>query len=631
MAHLAFQGMTLNTAKFNSSSLASAATNSTYSSLEIATLGSSASSLPLAPSPKLTHVYYPESTDPYLHSIKLETIEPPTYGSSHSPAIILDTSIKKVPRPPNSFIIYRREHSANYSKITAAELSKILGEQWAKEPPERKAYYAKLAKAAEKEHALKYPDYKFTPAKRGTGRRAKTIRAAVSAGMKATSDSPKPRTYKPSSLSTLAPVPPSPSPSPQSISSHPAMPSLHHSPGNGVSQQSAFPCTITITKNNPQASTHLARLDDIEDYRFHYSKSSQSGAQRSKPRHAVAHLRPRPSTSTVRDASYCHAAPEPFELDTFPSLNFGLPHLLPQSQGVTSSSSLSSPGLPASSLLFDPVVPTNWQWTPPTPATPSQFAMSAMTPSSFHGQSQSSPLPLSQEMAQQVNLPAFDYFALQDPGRPATFAMNWPHKSPLIVGTPLPISGDGATAAVSGDDDCAPASYQWGVEAAVPTFAWSNPEAIYGANLPTPVSPEFRASMNIPIPSAKQQHHRHHYHLQNYHSQMMPLNHAAAGFAASMMVDQNMSISPVLSSCSSSYSSLYSLNEQQTHLPQPFLFADLALDPIAVSKTATTTASGTSSITLLDLEQKNAKPTAATAVTASQIANPSPVTYKSFV
>ncbi|OAQ26516.1 hypothetical protein K457DRAFT_49750, partial [Linnemannia elongata AG-77] len=68
-------------------------------------------------------------------------------------------------RPPNSFIIYRKEHSAGYSKITAAELSKILGEQWAKEPPERRAYYARLAKVAEKEHALKFPYYKFTPAK----------------------------------------------------------------------------------------------------------------------------------------------------------------------------------------------------------------------------------------------------------------------------------------------------------------------------------------------------------------------------------------------------------------------------------------------------------------------------------
>ncbi|KAF9144082.1 hypothetical protein BGX30_013879 [Mortierella sp. GBA39] len=591
MVYLASQGMALNPANYSSSSLSSAATNSDYSSFELTTPGSSTSSLPLTPTPKPNQTSsssYLESTDPYHHTIKLETIELSTYSTPSTPTIIHNTIPKKekVPRPPNAFIIYRREHSAGYSKITAAELSKILGEQWANEPPERKAHYFKLAKAAEKEHALMFPYYKFTPAKRGTGRKAKTMRAAASAPLKTTPDSPKPRAYKPSPLSALAPAHFPLSISPQLTSSYlpMPMPSMHSSLGHGVSHSSALPYTTTTTNNNTQASAHLARPSDVEDYRFHHSQSSRSGAQKPKPRHAAAPLRTRPSTSTTQDTS-----------------------------------SLSPPGLSASSLLFEPVVPTNWQWTPPTPATPYQFTMPAMTPSSFHGRSQSSPMPLSQEMTHLANLPAFDYFALQDPGRPATLSMNWPHMSPSITRTLFPIPDD--VAATANGDDCAPTSYQWGVGAPVPASTWPSPEAIYGADLPVPVSPEFRASMSIPIPSAKQSHHHYYHHLHNYHNQIMPVNGAAAGFAASMMAEQDMSISPVLSSCSSSYSSLYSMNEHQAHFPQHFLSGDLALDH-ATSKTPTTTArsaaADTSDVILRDLEHKGAKLDAAATVTGCE-------------
>ncbi|KAF9540233.1 hypothetical protein EC957_004478 [Mortierella hygrophila] len=641
MVNFASQGMALNSANYSSSSLSSAATNSDYSSFDLTTPDSSTSSLPLTPTPKpsQTSSSYLESTDPYHHSIKLETIELSTYNVPSTPTIIHNTIPKKekVPRPPNAFIIYRREHSAGYSKITAAELSKILGEQWANEPPERKAHYFKLAKAAEKEHALMFPYYKFTPAKRGTGRKAKTMRAAASAPWKTTPDSPKPRAYKPSPLSALAPAHFPLSISPQLTSSYLSMPmpSMHSSLGHGVSHSSAFPYTTTTAKNNTQASAHLARPSDVEDYRFHHSQSSRSGTQKPKPRHAAAPLRTRPSTSTTQDSSYCHAATGPLDPDMFPSPNIGFPHLLPQSEGISNTSSLSPPGFSASSLLFDSIVPTNWQWTPPTPATPYQFTMPAMTPSSFYGRSQSSPMPLSQEMTHLVNLPAFDYFALHNPGRPATLSMNWSHISPSITETPLPIPDD--VAATANGDDSTPMSYQWGVGAPVPASAWPSPEAIYGADLPVPVSPEFPASMNIPIPSAKQQHHHHYHHLHNYHNQIMPVNGAAAGFAASMMVEQDMSISPVLSSCSSSYSSLYSLNEHQAHLPQHFLSGDLALDHMT-SKTPTTTprsaAADTSDVILRDLELKSAKLDAAATAATAQVASLSPISpisYKTFV
>ncbi|ORZ20956.1 high mobility group box domain-containing protein, partial [Lobosporangium transversale] len=68
-------------------------------------------------------------------------------------------------RPPNSFILYRKEKSQEYRNCTAAKLSRILGARWKKEKPEIKAHFAQRAKDEEEKHAIEHPDYKFQPAK----------------------------------------------------------------------------------------------------------------------------------------------------------------------------------------------------------------------------------------------------------------------------------------------------------------------------------------------------------------------------------------------------------------------------------------------------------------------------------
>ncbi|KAG0258911.1 hypothetical protein BG011_002997 [Mortierella polycephala] len=129
---------------------------------------------------------------------------------------------KRTPRPPNSFILYRKENAVNYPKLTAAELSRILGERWSKETPERKAHYARLAKIAEHEHSLKYPEYKFCPAKRGTGKKAKALKAAAKAGLSTDADhtmrTPAPYSSPPSIHWTT----------PSSSTSHHCIPFDHH-------------------------------------------------------------------------------------------------------------------------------------------------------------------------------------------------------------------------------------------------------------------------------------------------------------------------------------------------------------------------------------------------------------------
>ncbi|KAF9542037.1 hypothetical protein EC957_002399 [Mortierella hygrophila] len=151
-------------------------------------------------------------------------------GSPSSPS----ASPEKIPRPPNSFIIYRREHAIKYPGLVAADLSAKIAHAWRNESPEVLEQYAELAKLAKLKHKLQFPDWKFTPAKRGTGKRARKQAAAAQAAMETggilpaqtgslrQSDSkrpkhtaPKKRTSRSFGISALA----TPSPSPSASSS----------------------------------------------------------------------------------------------------------------------------------------------------------------------------------------------------------------------------------------------------------------------------------------------------------------------------------------------------------------------------------------------------------------------------
>ncbi|GJJ70945.1 hypothetical protein EMPS_03295 [Entomortierella parvispora] len=96
---------------------------------------------------------------------------------------------KKIPRPPNSFLIYRKEHATQYAGLVATELSSKLALSWKRETPERREHYAQLAVKAKQEHAIRYPNYKFTPVKRGTGKRALALEAMANAARKAAATS----------------------------------------------------------------------------------------------------------------------------------------------------------------------------------------------------------------------------------------------------------------------------------------------------------------------------------------------------------------------------------------------------------------------------------------------------------
>ncbi|KAK9710846.1 hypothetical protein K7432_008196 [Basidiobolus ranarum] len=85
-----------------------------------------------------------------------------TKKSPHSP--------KRIPRPNNSFMTYRKDKQKSnldaHPGINNKEVSKIVGEMWRNESEDIKEFYRKKAEQGKRDHALKYPGYKYTPRKR---------------------------------------------------------------------------------------------------------------------------------------------------------------------------------------------------------------------------------------------------------------------------------------------------------------------------------------------------------------------------------------------------------------------------------------------------------------------------------
>ncbi|PVU91441.1 hypothetical protein BB559_004131 [Furculomyces boomerangus] len=79
------------------------------------------------------------------------------------------TKEKRTPRPPNAFIIYRKEKQADVLKknqgVSNKEISKIIGKMWREESQEVKDTYKGKAEVEKNNHKKKFPDYKYKPRK----------------------------------------------------------------------------------------------------------------------------------------------------------------------------------------------------------------------------------------------------------------------------------------------------------------------------------------------------------------------------------------------------------------------------------------------------------------------------------
>lgn len=79
-------------------------------------------------------------------------------------------STEKIPRPPNAWILFRKEKSkqlreANPS-LSAGQVSTEASAQWQAMSDEEKGFYHKMAQEAAEQHKIQYPGYRYKPGRK---------------------------------------------------------------------------------------------------------------------------------------------------------------------------------------------------------------------------------------------------------------------------------------------------------------------------------------------------------------------------------------------------------------------------------------------------------------------------------
>ncbi|GAN02963.1 conserved hypothetical protein [Mucor ambiguus] len=93
-----------------------------------------------------------------------------------------------IPRPLNSFMIFRMEHQASVSKenpgATHQDISKKLSTKWKGLTPLERQEYSKKALTAKEEHKLLYPNYTYCPRRRdGASKKTKKSNSSKSSAL----------------------------------------------------------------------------------------------------------------------------------------------------------------------------------------------------------------------------------------------------------------------------------------------------------------------------------------------------------------------------------------------------------------------------------------------------------------
>ncbi|EFY88585.1 hypothetical protein J3459_011535 [Metarhizium acridum] len=106
----------------------------------------------------------PSGSDPFWvirneTKLKTATICPPP----------VSTKVTKIPRPPNAYILYRKERHNTVKEanpgITNNEISQILGRAWNLESREVRQKYKDMADRVKQALLEKHPDYQYKPRK----------------------------------------------------------------------------------------------------------------------------------------------------------------------------------------------------------------------------------------------------------------------------------------------------------------------------------------------------------------------------------------------------------------------------------------------------------------------------------
>ncbi|KAJ3987234.1 hypothetical protein F5890DRAFT_1499428 [Lentinula detonsa] len=127
----------------------------------------------------LEHYYqdFPHSSTAPLPSLSHTSTTSTPSSSSRSPPPS-DSPAEHIPRPPNAFMLFRSDFLKRHVIPRSVEkrqqtLSRVAGEIWNLMPAEeKKSWYDKAAEALTL-HKKNYPNYKFSPVRRGSGRKSK--------------------------------------------------------------------------------------------------------------------------------------------------------------------------------------------------------------------------------------------------------------------------------------------------------------------------------------------------------------------------------------------------------------------------------------------------------------------------
>ncbi|CAJ0873811.1 14276_t:CDS:2 [Entrophospora sp. SA101] len=106
-----------------------------------------------------------------------DTVTSPTGSISSSSNITFVTKqIRKkpyIPRPPNSFILYRQHHHPlilnKNPGINNSEISRIIADHWRRLSDKEKDEWKRKAEEAKERHMKAWPDYKYQPRRRVVG------------------------------------------------------------------------------------------------------------------------------------------------------------------------------------------------------------------------------------------------------------------------------------------------------------------------------------------------------------------------------------------------------------------------------------------------------------------------------
>ncbi|KAI6780589.1 MAT1-2-1 like protein [Emericellopsis cladophorae] len=101
-------------------------------------------------------------TDPFWFP-RLDTMQLTTVDTAKPESIAKKMKEKKIPRPPNAYILYRKErhHSVKNANpgISNNEISQVLGAAWNRESPEIRNKYKKMSDELKQAFLEQNPDY----------------------------------------------------------------------------------------------------------------------------------------------------------------------------------------------------------------------------------------------------------------------------------------------------------------------------------------------------------------------------------------------------------------------------------------------------------------------------------------